>query len=312
MRPDRSSPLASSRRSSQGAARPFRWDVSRPHALARLDASPAFLDAALLHDLRVCAARVIDAAGDADLVFVGRSPESLFDYLTGVLRGTAWQARLDLLAYSARRWPLRDVRAHFPGAVGALRAQFEAAGLAPDDLRVRTRPVVFVDLVASGETFARLNEFLEDWSRSLDLDPRAWRRRVRFVGIVARGETSPTAWRWQQHAAWRRAYPPSATRSVAVPWSLWDFLGNWQAKVTPSHSPSRWNDDARFEPPRERAHLEASHAASRLVTLGASREERARFARLLAAQPAVRDAWARALARDVREARVVGSSSRRS
>ncbi|AWN21998.1 hypothetical protein DKM44_01050 [Deinococcus irradiatisoli] len=120
-----------------------------------------------------------------------------------------------------------------------MQARFTELGLAPDQLIHRSRPVAFIDLVASGDTFGRINEFLEDWSSGQCLTARAWRSRVRFVGIVAQGQTSPKAWRWQQNASWVRAYPPRTVRDVSVPWSLWDFLGNEQAKVTPSHPPAR-------------------------------------------------------------------------
>jgi hypothetical protein len=57
---------------------PFRWDVSRPHELGvMMNAEPAPAYPAFAEDLRACCAAVLGAAGDADLVFVGRSPESL-------------------------------------------------------------------------------------------------------------------------------------------------------------------------------------------------------------------------------------------
>jgi hypothetical protein len=47
-----------------------------------------------LDDLRPCASSVVGRCGGGRLVFVGRSPESLFDYLSGVFDGTAWEGRL--------------------------------------------------------------------------------------------------------------------------------------------------------------------------------------------------------------------------
>lgn len=237
-------------------------------------------------------------AGDADLVFVGRSPESLFDYLSGVLHGTSWAGRLDLLPFSMRGWPVHAIRRTYPGAVEAMRDQLAGAGLTPHQLARGSRPLAFVDLVASGETFGRLNELLEDWSAELGLAPRAWRSCVRFIGIVARGKNSPNAWRWPQHADWLHASPPGAARNVSVPWPLWDFLGNRQVKVTPSNPPARWGDEALCRPPRETGHLEALRGAAGLFSLG--REERAPFAALLAAQPAMRHAWFRALVLELR------------
>ncbi|WP_027481043.1 hypothetical protein [Deinococcus pimensis] len=279
------------------SVRPFRWDLSRSEGLVHvMPSEPPALPAP--EDLRVCAARVLSLAGDADLMFVGRSPESLHDYLRGVLHDTAWARRLDLLLFSARGWPLGTIRREYPHAVTAMRAQFAEAGLAPWQLIRRARPVVFVDLVASGDTFGRIDELLVDWSAQLRLDPRAWRSRVRFVGIVHAQPSSPNAWRWTQRVDWVHAYPAGSVRNVSVPWPLWDFLGNRQAKVTPSNPPSRWGDETLLAPPRAESNLVALHAAARLYELG--RTDRARFAALLARQPAMRESWCRALVRTLR------------
>jgi len=279
------------------SVRPFRWDLSRPERLVR--AVPTEVSALPAQgDLQVCAARVLSTAGDADLVFVGRSPESLFDYLRGALHGTAWAERLDLLLFSARGWPLRTIRREYPHAVTAMRAQFTEAGLSPRQLIRRARPVVFVDLVASGDTFGRIDELLADWSAETHLDPRVWRSRVRFVGIVHQQSSSPNAWRWTQRASWLHAYPAGSARNVSVPWPLWDLLGNTQPKVTPSNPPSRWGDEALLAPPRAESNLVALHAARRLYELG--RADRACFAALLARQRAMREAWFRALVLDLR------------
>ena len=37
---------------------------------------------------------MVASAGDGDLVFVGRSPESLYDYLGGILAETSWKGAL--------------------------------------------------------------------------------------------------------------------------------------------------------------------------------------------------------------------------
>src|SRR3954452_19311282 len=65
---------------------PFRWDVTRRERLGRLIDGPAADSyAEFVPDLRACCARVVQAAarmagraGQADLLLVGRSPESLF------------------------------------------------------------------------------------------------------------------------------------------------------------------------------------------------------------------------------------------
>ena len=80
-------------------------------------------------DLRRCCARVLEAAanladpaGEADLLFVGRSPESLFDLLRGLCIGTTWFGRLHLLHFSMRDVPERHLRRQFPLGLLSLRA----------------------------------------------------------------------------------------------------------------------------------------------------------------------------------------------
>ncbi len=65
----------------------FRWNIARREQLGRLVTGESVEGLPwILEEVRRCAARVIAMAGDSQLVFVGRSPEALFDYLTGRLR----------------------------------------------------------------------------------------------------------------------------------------------------------------------------------------------------------------------------------
>ena len=76
--------------SSGDVVRPFRWDIGRRSQLGSFphvtppETYPEFED-----DLLACAARVLAFAGDSDLVFVGRSPQPLFDLLSGLLLDTS-------------------------------------------------------------------------------------------------------------------------------------------------------------------------------------------------------------------------------
>jgi hypothetical protein len=68
----------------------LRWNIARREQLGRLvTGEPAEGLPSILAEVRRWAARVIAMSGDSRLVFVGRSPETLFDYLTGALSGTS-------------------------------------------------------------------------------------------------------------------------------------------------------------------------------------------------------------------------------
>ncbi|WP_293912030.1 hypothetical protein [Deinococcus sp.] len=276
-------------------SRPFRWTLSRPEGLVRRPDSGPLTPLYLFSELRSCAARVVGAAGERDLIFLGRSPESLFDYLSGVLHGTAWEGRLDLLLYSNRGNRVDAIRRDHPGAIEAMRAQFTEAGLAPAQLLTRPRPVAIIDLVAEGGTFEGFSDFLEAWSAELGVNLRAWRSRLRFVGIVRQRKNSPNAFRWQQHAPWLDRYPPGTACNVSVPSPLWNYLGNTQMKVTPSNPPRLWGRSELLSPPRQEEHLEALQAAAQRYTSGTDLAERARFAALLSGQRSMRERWCREL-----------------
>src|SRR5688572_1556132 len=82
---------------------PFRWDVRKREQLGGLldGWTPTVRQEFVSELMRVCA-RVIAFCGDGDLVFVGRSPDPLFDFLSGAFAGTTWEGRLRQLPVSLR------------------------------------------------------------------------------------------------------------------------------------------------------------------------------------------------------------------
>jgi hypothetical protein len=287
---------------------PFRWNTSKHEQMGRfLDGPEAEAYPDFIRDLRRCCARVLSTAGDSHLVFVGRSPESLFEYLGGGLRATPWSPRLSVLNLSLFGWSLREIRRLYPGAIEAVRAQLQETGLSPSSVASRSHQVAFVDLVNRGGTFGQLTELLLDWTREIGYDERAVVRRLRFVAITSAVDPSPNAERWNQRCAWVSRFRPSAIASVSIPAGLWDYLGNWQAKVARSHPPECWGDAGAGAPPRDEAHLKALRLAVKLRQLAEGRDERLAFASELANQPAMRFGWFRSLVTELR----VPSANRR-
>jgi hypothetical protein len=143
----------------------FRWNIARREQLGRLvTGEPVERLPSILEEVRRCAARVIAMAGDSQLVFVGRSPEALFDYLTGAFAGTSWADRMTLLHLSlkgsSQRWAEMTVKTR-----SALRQQFGALALNPAAIVAGARPIAFVDVICDGDTFASLTHLLFDWRR---------------------------------------------------------------------------------------------------------------------------------------------------
>ena len=290
---------------------PFRWNIAKREQLGRLVEGnadvppPTFIDA-----IQVCCARVLAFSDDADLVFVGRSPESLFDYLSGLLAPTSWAERCTLVNLALRNLMAEamdvsypDVlRSTYPGALEQGRHQLQVLELAPATIITRSRPLVFVDLVATGTTFRHLWELLLDWASELQLDLAALKRKLRFVGITEQHKTSPNTWRWHQQAAWTKQLRPHAIKNVAIPRHLWGYLGNTQPKTTLSNPPWRWGAEQMTLPSRDPASLAALRLAVQLYDLGNSGDHRQRFAGELARGPGMAQRWYRSLIYELRRA----------
>ena len=281
--------------------RPFRWDLThRNHLGSLVDADRAASYPDFLAQLLPCCSRVLAFAGDCDLIFIGRSPESIFDHLSGLLFDTSWFDRLELLQFSMRFTEETDVRRERPESIDAMRAYLQHLGLHPEGIATRVRPVAFTDLVLTGDTFGRLVIFLRNWSDSIGYDWNAVKRRIRLIGITERTKTSPKTWRWQQHSAWVSLLEKRSITNVSVPRALWEYLGNYQYKVSQSYTPSRWGDPEVSAPSYSQPQLRALRLAFELFELGRTKEQRERFVSLLVKETAMKHEWFRTLVLEIR------------
>ena len=286
-------PATLERAAADAASRPFRWDFSRPEQLpaAARAAEPSATYAGFRHDLRHCVARTLRAAGDADWAFVGRSPESLMDYLAGATAGTPHARRVAWLNVSLK-WdavPLPRDR------VRLLRGQLAGVGLDPFTLARRPRPVALIDLMYEGQTFALLCRALHEWTREARGDWPAVRRKLRVVGVQARPVARSLPGRFLESPA---ASLP--VRPVAVPYRLWTFLADEQPKCARGRPPQAWDDPDASRPPRGRDAASAANRALRLRRLAADPPERGRLVAALADEGALRQPFLRRLAHDLR------------
>ena len=280
--------------------KPFRWNLThRSHLGSLLDGERACVYPGFENDLLRCCSKVLAFAGDSDLVFVGRSPESIFDILSGLLFETSWFERLELLHFSMRFRDELKIRQEFPGAVEAMRDYLLHLGLHPEAIAKRTRTVAFIDLVASGDTFGNLTNFLRNWSNDIGCEWRAVSRRIRIVGITVRKKTSPNTWRWQQHADWIELLGKGAVKNVSVPDEFWCFLGNYQLKVSPSYPPNRWGSEEFADPIYYEDNLKALRLAFDLFELGRTKEKRAEFVSLLTKESSMKEGWFRNLGMEI-------------
>jgi hypothetical protein len=278
----------------------FRWNITHREQLGRLIDGRDHDIARVLEQVRRCSARVIAMAGDARLVFVGRSPEPIHDYLTGAFSNTSWASRMTLLNLSLKssesRWDVIDRSAR-----DALCEHLRELRLDPGSIATGPHPVALVDIICEGDTFGALFDLLYAWSEADGVDVRAVRRRLRVVGITSwdPGDPSPVAWK---ELAWAKAFRPASLKGVSVPAWFWSYLGDSPTKVSRSNPPARWTDPEMVRPPRDDKHLDALGHAVALYEAGRTRGERDALAAAIAQQPSIRQVWCRTLAAELRAA----------
>ena len=272
--------------------KPFRWDISRVEQLGKLiDPAARELDNVWVPDVVDTSVKIVARSNGADLVFVGRSPEKFFDYLSGVFSTTSYAQSIHHFNISNRFVPFAQIRRESPEAFAALREHATLVGIDPMSILKSRHGMCFVDLVATGSTFGQLLIFLIDWGRELGIVTDQLIAKIHFVGITQERHTSPNTFRWQQHAEWVKTHSVRNVKNVSIPYRLWDLFGNYDAKVTPSNDPRRWTEDTALGPSRAEATRSALQGAYQLYCLGV--DERREFGRKLAGSEAVGEAWLR-------------------
>jgi len=302
---------------------PFRWNIRKRHQLGTLlehhtlhVAPSVAADVArlgrlsgtihgepytwLVDELTRCSAKLVALAGNADLCFVGRSPESVFDYLSGLLLTTSWHDRLSLLHFSFRFGNMNELQGDMPHALSAFQQYLTALQLDPVALMRRPRPVALVDIVATGSTFGNLITLLHAWCHASGSDWHALQHKLRIVGLTQRTKTSPKTWRWHQHAPWVALLAPGTIKNVSIPAALFHYLGEAQTKVSRSYAPPRWGNPDVALPQYDPQTLQALALAVALFDHGQHPAQRAAWTQVLRQQPAMQQVWCRDLVRELR------------
>lgn len=283
---------------------PFRWDLVTPDQLGSMLAGTPEPELWFIDDLAECAGKVLARSGNGDLLFVGRSLDSMFDLLSGALTDVSTEQRLARLPFSFQRRAVMNGRGRW--RVPPLSAEQRTAArrvladldLAPHALARRRRPVTFVDVVYEGSTFTELFNLLDEWIVESREPWDVIRRKLRFLGITRRQKTSPNTWRWQQHAEWTRRLPATSVVNVSLHPFVWSYFGDHQAKLTRSFRPDQWltrNDG----PDRDDKARQALAEAVAVVTYGRSAPGRRALASAINYEPAVADRWLRSLIRQL-------------
>jgi len=279
--------------------KPFRWNMAKREQLGDLLAGEIYSAyPGYEKELQECAAKVLARSKNNKLIFVGRSPENIYDFVAGTLQGTKHEKIVDLLNISNRFRDVREIRKELPQSYDALQQHFRDLEISPQQLISAPEGICFSDLVASGGTFEQLFYFLKTWSDDEDLDFSSVIRKIGYIGITQRQKNSPNTWRWHQQLSWVREHRGIYIKNVSIPESLWHYLGNVQQKVTKGNVPEKWGLDEVLLPSREENNLKSLRQAYQIYRLGISQKHQ--MAAQLASCPEFKEPWLRALGMEIK------------
>ena len=274
---------------------PFRWNLKQREQLGHLLAgtvAPSYNG--FMDDVRSCCAKILSRARNSDIVFVGRSPESLYDYLLGSVEGTSYEHRIHMLNLSMRYEKASKI-VNTQATFVAMKKHFSALELDPSSLIKRKQPVMFTDIVCDGYTFENLYQLIKYWSEKERHDFSAVKQKLRFLGLTWKVQSSRYIERWWQHVEWTKELSPSAIKNIAISRHFWCYMGNEQKKVEQSYRPEQWGKVESTQPSRRKEQLEALRLAYKIFIRAKKRSEKEKLAKQVARCVEMKEAWLRSL-----------------
>lgn len=308
---------------------PFRWDVSQSYALEHMLRRPIMkskpiqpsstyksfykvpdyeqdLSQVMNQDLKFgddliqSCAKIVAIGCNYDLVFVGRSLDTIYDYLHALLTDTVFVARVGRLNVSLYGG-LKKVDRQ---ALHAIRQYFRRQGIDPASLCTRKRPVAFVDIVARGTTFRSLIRLLVAWCKEEGIEwdrvaPKVifiallddyWTRHSFARAVRSSKRTKRTRIQWlesQEEFFKRHKLGRNNIKNIFISWRFWDYLGNWQTKCSEPYPPDKWGSEAAFRPPRDHSRLRGLALAIHWHKEGLKHSNRKLLADLICQQSAM-------------------------
>ena len=267
------------------------WTQVRKKALAQL-VSKAYTDEFYNYReqlLDVCA-DIIAASGGDDLVFVGRSPEILYDFMESLLEDTRAAPSTTLLPFSLRdesSGAINRINRLDAESIDAIEEHFSELNLSPHDIATHEGTFSFVDCVCWGTTFGNLEDTLTLLAKRQSIS--FVKTKVRYIGIT-KESLGWTHWRNDEESKGATFFNEGRAKVVTVSAQLWEHLANSSSKTMKSFRPEHWKKGVEF------ADLGGETASAIRSTLelqmfGWRRDVRRAFAKKLARRNAHGDKW---------------------
>ncbi len=219
---------------------PFRWNIANKSELGSLINPDFVIYKDLLEDLRLCVAKIIKFTEDGSLVFVGRSLDSAYDYLSGYCLESKSKDYLKHLNISLFGQSIEEIGNKDPQSLNELKKHFKLLNLDPHSLKKSKHKNYFVDVVYYGGTYTEIYNFLKSWCHEIKEDFPAVLHKIGFIGVTSRTKNSPNTWRWHQHKDWPQNLSKNSLKNISVDRYYWSYLGDNQAKLTRSNRPKNW------------------------------------------------------------------------
>lgn len=279
---------------------PFRWNLKHSEQLGGLlegEIAPSYNS--FMDDVRDCCAKILSMTKNSDIVFVGRSPESLYDYLKGITEKTSYEDRVHMLNISVRdENPLDIIRKQ--KRYKHLQEYFQHLKLDPFSLVRRKHPVMFVDIVCDGYTFETIYKIIKQWSEHEKIDFAKVKLKIRFLGLTWRVHSARYAERWWKEYDWPRELRSEAVKNIAIENYFWRYIGNDQQKVENSYRPKFWGKEEVTKPIHDKNKLAALRLAHKIYTQAKNKEEQLKLSRLLSNRVAMRNEWLRRINHEIK------------
>lgn len=289
---------------------PFRHDVSDPKSLPL---SPELLPVTLrqwctwttdfpadyiTEFTQLCGTLIAKCDDASKIVFVGRSPELLYEYIRACYGNTDYESRFAVFLFSCRISGFKDYvdwKHYAPLSRMKLRPYMRALGIAPNDIIRRKRPTAFVDYVHLGTTMNCLFYLLAEWCIEENLDFRGMISKLRIISIE---RTEAREQSWDTYGAdplceneWIRNLGTRRVRRIWIPHNTWCSFAETTAKSCSSYTSEKWGTEGMVEMTEDRYF---GLLFCRIhYNYGASREGRAALRRAIGTQAEIRWTWLR-------------------
>lgn len=194
---------------------------------------------------------ILNYCRDGELFFFGRSPENIYDFLSGVFKDFSWKDRLHLVLLSTRytkyEETLYDVITDEQKT--SVKKYLTSVGLHPKDIIQRKRRTCLVDFIHSGYSINNFVTIMERWCQEEKLSVKDMLFKFEFIMIekeehvVELAEKGVEPYFMMTDIVNKCGYQSNSYHLITISDKLWESFSENPEKVTESYPAYKWGDD---------------------------------------------------------------------